>query len=234
VPSRPPAQARVLIVEDEPALAAGLSEALAFQGYACDVASDGPTGLSRALRGAYDVLLLDVMLPGMSGLEVLSRLRAQNCKVPTIVLTARGAEDDRVRGLEAGADDYVSKPFALAELIARVGAQVRRARMDRGDGETFECDGVAFDLGRLVADRDGEEIPLTPREADILRHLRAHAGNVVTRDEFLLEVWKYPTTRVETRTVDNTLAALRRKIERDAADPRIILTVRGKGYRWGG
>jgi two-component system response regulator RegX3 len=150
------------------------------------------------------------------------------------MLTAKGAEEDRVRGLSLGADDYVAKPFALKELIARVGALVRRARMDRGDGETFELDGVRFDLGRLTATRGDQEIPLTPREAEILRHLRAKQGNVVTRDDFLLDVWQYGTTNVETRTVDNTLAALRRKIERDPADPRIILTVRGKGYRWGG
>jgi DNA-binding response OmpR family regulator len=165
---------------------------------------------------------------------VIERLRREGRKTPTILLTAKGAEEDKVRGLGLGADDYVTKPFSLQELLARVAAHVRRARMDRGDGETFECDGMRFDLGRLVAVRGDEQIPLTPREADILRHLRAKEGNVVTRDEFLLEVWKYGTTNVETRTVDNTLAALRRKIERDPAEPRIIFTVRGKGYRWGG
>jgi two-component system response regulator RegX3 len=170
----------------------------------------------------------------VSGFEVIERLRAEGNKVPTIILTARGAEEDKVRGLSLGADDYVTKPFAVAELVARVNAQVRRARLDRGDGETFEADGVRFDLGRLVATRGDVEIPLTPREGEILAHLRSRAGNVVTRDEFLLDVWKYPTTNVQTRTVDNTLAALRRKIERDAQDPRIIETVRGKGYRWGG
>jgi DNA-binding response OmpR family regulator len=226
---------RVLIVEDEPSLAEGLAEALRFQGYACDVATDGPGGLAAARRGGYDVLLLDVMLPDLSGFEVMRTLRAEGHKVPTIMLTAKGAEEDKVRGLELGADDYVTKPFALRELMARVEAQVRRARMDRGDGETFDIDGLRFDLGRLVAQRDGEEaIPLTPREGEILSYLRARRGNVVTRDEFLLEVWRYPTANVETRTVDNTLAALRKKIERDPADPRIIVTVRGKGYRWGG
>jgi DNA-binding response OmpR family regulator len=225
---------RILLVEDEPALAAGLAEALRFQGYECEVAPDGRQGLARALRGAYDVLLLDLMLPEMSGFEVLRALRAAGNPTPTIVLTARGGEDERVRGLELGADDYVTKPFAVRELVARVGAQIRRTRRDRGDGERFEIDGVLFDLGRLVALRDGDELVLTPREGEILSYLRSHAGNVVTRDQFLLEVWKYPTARVETRTVDNTLAALRRKVERDAADPRIILTVRGKGYRWGG
>jgi two-component system response regulator RegX3 len=225
---------RVLVVEDEPALAQGLAEALRFQGYVCDVAADGKAGLAAARRGGYDVLLLDVMLPEVSGFDVMRTLRAEGSKVPTIMLTAKGSEEDKVRGLELGADDYVTKPFALRELIARVDAQVRRARMDRGDGETFEADGVRFDLGRLVAIRDGEEIPLTPREGEILSHLRTRRGNVVTRDEFLLEVWHYPTANVETRTVDNTLAALRKKIERDPADPRIVLTVRGKGYRWGG
>ena len=225
---------RVLIIEDEAMLAEGLAEALRFQGYECDVATDGGEGYDRAKRGAYDVLILDVMLPTMDGFDIMERLRLEGRKIPTIMLTAKGAEDDRVRGLELGADDYVTKPFAVRELVARVGAQVRRARMDRGDGEVFVADDVRFDLGRLMAHRGDREIPLTPREGEIVTHLRAKGGNVVTRDEFLLEVWRYPTANVETRTVDNTLAALRKKIERDPADPRLIVTVRGKGYRWGG
>jgi len=225
---------RVLIVEDEPALARGLAEALRFQGYEVDLAEDGLAGYEAAKRGPVDVLILDVMLPGVSGFDVIRRLRGEGHRVPTILLTARGAEADRVRGLEGGADDYVTKPFSLAEVIARVGAQLRRARMDRGDGERFACDGVEFDLGRLLARRGEVEIPLTPREGEILRYLRSRAGNVVTRDEFLLKVWMYKSAAVETRTVDNTLAALRKKIERDPADPAIVLTVRGAGYRWGG
>jgi DNA-binding response OmpR family regulator len=225
---------RILIVEDEPVLASGLAEALSFQGYACEIAADGEEGLAQARRGHFDVLLLDIMLPHLSGFEVIEALRAEGNKTPTIILTAKGAEEDRVRGLELGADDYVTKPFALAELVARVGAQVRRARMDRGDGEAFEADGMRFDIGRLTATRGEDVVHLTPREGDILMHLRAKRGNVVTRDEFLLEVWKYPTANVQTRTVDNTLAALRRKIERDPSEPCIVETVRGKGYRWGG
>ncbi|MFO0932410.1 MAG: response regulator transcription factor [Planctomycetota bacterium] len=225
---------RVLIVEDEPALARGLAEALRFQGYEVDLAEDGLAGYEAAKRGPVDVMILDVMLPGVSGFDVIRRLRGEGHRVPTIMLTARGAEADRVRGLEGGADDYVTKPFSLAEVIARVGAQLRRARMDRGDGERFACDGVEFDLGRLLARRGEVEIPLTPREGEILRYLRSRAGNVVTRDEFLLKVWMYKSAAVETRTVDNTLAALRKKIERDPADPAIVLTVRGAGYRWGG
>jgi DNA-binding response OmpR family regulator len=225
---------RVLVVEDEPTLAEGLEEALRYQGYAVDVVGDGQAGLEAAQRGGYEVLLLDLMLPTLSGFEVIERLRKGGHRLPTIILTAKGAEADRVRGLTLGADDYVTKPFSLPELLARVGAQVRRARMDRGDGETFEAHGVRFDLGRLCATRGEDVLTLTPREGDILRHLRMRQGNVVTRDEFLLEVWKYGTTRVATRTVDNTLAALRRKIEGDVVEPRIILTVRGLGYRWGG
>jgi DNA-binding response OmpR family regulator len=225
---------RVLIVEDEASLARGLAEVLASQGYACDVATDGAAGLKAARQGHYDVLLLDVMLPEVSGFEIVRRMREEKNPTPTILLTAKGAEEDRVRGLNLGADDYVTKPFAIAEVIARVGAQVRRARMDRGDGETFEADGVRFDLGRLLAHRGPTEIPLTPREGEILRHLRRRVGNVVTRDEFLLQVWQYKSAAVETRTVDNTLAALRKKIERDPAEPAIVLTVRGSGYRWGG
>ncbi len=225
---------RVLIVEDEPTLAEGLAEALGYQGYHCEVAVDGRAALERARRRRFDVMLLDIMLPHLSGFEVIEALRAEGNHVPTIILTAKGAEDDRVKGLELGADDYVTKPFALPELVARVGAQVRRARMDRGDGDVFEADEMRFDLGRLEATRGDDVVALTPREGEILSYLRAKKGNVVTRDDFLLNVWRYPTANVQTRTVDNTLAALRRKIERDPADPRVVQTVRGKGYRWGG
>jgi two-component system response regulator RegX3 len=225
---------KVLVVEDEPTIAQGLAEALRYQGYVVEVVEDGRLGLEAAQKGGFEVLLLDLMLPTLSGFDVIERLRKGGSKLPTIILTAKGAEADRVRGLTLGADDYVTKPFSLPELMARVGAQIRRARLDRGEGETFEADGVRFDLGRLCATRGDAILPLTPREGEILRHLRMRQGNVVSRDEFLLEVWKYGTTRVETRTVDNTLAALRRKVERDAAEPRIILTVRGLGYRWGG
>jgi two-component system response regulator RegX3 len=225
---------RVLVVEDEQALAEGLGAALRWQGYECDLAADGRAGLEAAAKGRYDVLVLDVMLPEMSGFDVIRRLREAGVATPTILLTARGGEADRVKGLELGADDYVTKPFALAELLARVAAQLRRARMDRGDGESFDACGVRFDLGRLTAVRAGDEVALTPREGEIVRHLRAHKGNVVSREEFLLKVWGYRSANVETRTVDNTLAALRKKIEDDPADPRLILTVRGAGYRWGG
>ena len=226
-------QPRVLVVEDEPALAEGLAEALGFQGYDVDVADDGERGLDLAMRRGYDVMLLDVMLPRLDGFEVLRRLRAAGRTVPTILLTAKGAEEDRVRGLETGADDYVTKPFALRELVARVAAQIRRTRRERHEGDVFEADGMRFDLGRLVVQKDGEEIVLTPREGEIIAYLRSKQGNVVTREAFLLDVWRYPTATVETRTVDNTLAALSRKIE-GSAEPRLILTVRGKGYRWGG
>ena len=225
---------RILIVEDELVLAEGLAEALRFQGYDVDHAPDGEAGLQLAGKRPYDVLLLDVMLPKLDGFEIMRRLREAGSTVPTIMLTAKGEEEDRIHGIEIGADDYVTKPFALKELVARVGAQIRRTRRDRGDGARFVADQVQFDLGRLLAHRGEQEIPLTPREGEILLYLRSKAGNVVTRDEFLLNVWRYPSSNVETRTVDNTLAALRRKIERDAAAPKIILTVRGKGYRWGG
>ncbi len=224
---------RVLVVEDEPVLAEGLVEALRFQGYEVDLATDGDRGLDLAMRRLYDVLLLDVMLPHRDGFAVLEGLREAGRTVPTILLTAKGAEEDRVRGLETGADDYVTKPFALRELLARVAAQIRRTHRDRRDGDVFDAGDLHFDLGRLVVTRDGEEILLTPREGEIIAYLRSKQGNVVTREAFLLDVWRYPTTRVETRTVDNTLAALRRKLE-GHAEPRLILTVRGKGYRWGG
>lgn len=229
----PESQPIVLIVEDEPTLASGLSDALGFQGYTCRIAADGEAGLEAARAEDVELVLLDVMLPGLSGFEVLETLRGEGSKVPVILLTAKGADEDKVRGLDLGADDYVTKPFGLPELIARVGAQLRRIRMDRGDGEAFTIDGMTFDLGRLQGEREGTVVDLTPREGEILRHLRSREGNVVTRDEFLLQVWRYPTANVETRTVDNTLAALRKKIERDPSRPAIVLTVRGRGYKWG-
>ncbi len=225
---------RILIVEDEDVLARGISEALTFQGFDCTVKGDGTSGLEAALRGHFDVMVLDIMLPEKSGFDVIAEMRAAGCPTPTIMLTAKGSEEDKVRGLELGADDYMTKPFAVRELVARVGAQFRRTLMDRGSGEKFSANGVAFDLGRLTVTRNGDEIPLTPREGDIVSYLRSKRGNIVTRDDFLLHVWKYPTANVQTRTVDNTLAALRKKVEENPARPDLILTVRGKGYRWGG
>lgn len=224
---------KVLLVDDDTDLLDVTAYAMRREGFNVIVATDGIQAVRRWQQDSPDLVILDVQMPGMSGLEVCQKIR-HDSSTPVILLTGLHQEEQVVQGFRAGADDYVTKPFSLAEVLARVGAQVRRARMDRGDGERFEADGVVFDLGRLVATRGADEIPLTPREGAILRHLRRRAGNVVSRDEFLLQVWEYKSAAVETRTVDNTLAALRKKIERDPAEPAIVLTVRGAGYRWGG
>jgi DNA-binding response OmpR family regulator len=181
-----------------------------------------------------DLLLLDLMLPGMGGLEVLRRLKAAHAHVPVIVLTARSDEADRVRGLDMGADDYVSKPFSLKELLARVRAQLRaHAARDGGghDGEVVRFDDVEIDLRRRVIRRSGREHRLTTHEAGVLTYLVAHQGTDITREELMVRVWGYPSA-THSRTVDNQILKLRKKIEDEPADPRHILTVHGVGYRF--
>lgn len=227
---------RVLLVEDEEALARGVRDALQYSGYAAEIATDGKAALERIRAGGLDLVLLDLMLPEFSGLEVLERIRAEGIRVPVIILTAMGAENDRVRGLELGADDYVAKPFAIRELMARVGAQIRRSRYGRDEElgpARLTCDDVEVDLARLEVHKDGLDVPLTAREGAILRHLWTRRDRVVSREELLLEVWEYATADVETRTVDATMAFLRKKIERDTSQPRFVLTVRGVGYKLG-
>ncbi|MBK9384896.1 MAG: response regulator transcription factor [Planctomycetes bacterium] len=226
---------RILIVEDEPTLAEGVRAALAFAGYAVEIAANGEKALQRLRAGGLDLVLLDVMLPGLSGLEVLQSARAEGLRTPILLLTALGAERDRVRGLELGADDYVCKPFSVRELVARVGAHLRRVRFEDPSALVgrLRCGEVELDLQRLEAYREQRRLPLTAREGSILRYLWRHRGRVVTRDELLLKVWEYRTAELETRTVDATIAFLRKKIEVDTDDPRIVLTVRGQGYKIG-
>jgi two-component system alkaline phosphatase synthesis response regulator PhoP len=221
---------RVLIVDDEPAMVRGLEDNLRFEGYQTIAARDGRHGLALALSEAPDLILLDVMMPGMSGWDVCRELRARGVDVPVIMLTARGDEADRVQGLELGADDYVAKPFALRELMARVRAVLRRPG-PRQKFEQFAFGDVRIHLrGRQVFVR-GEEVRLTRKEFDLLRYLVEHAGEVVTRDRLLDEVWGYeqfPTTR----TVDTHILRLRQKFEPDPDQPRHFLTVHGQGYRF--
>jgi DNA-binding response OmpR family regulator len=225
---------RILVVEDEPAVARGLSDAFGFRGFSVTVARDGEEALAAASSGGFDLILLDLMLPKVSGFTVLERLRAAGDKTPTIVLTARGEEEDRVRGLATGADDYVVKPFSILELVARVEAQIRRREMDRAPPSALRFGTVEVDLERHRVLRDGVAEDLPVREASLLRYLLRHRDRVVSRDELLTEVWEYPTVRgVETRTVDNYVVRLRQKVEPDPERPRVVLTVRGRGYRYG-
>jgi len=222
---------RILLVEDEPAVARGVTDALSYNGYSVDVAEDGMTGYRRAAAEAYDLIVLDLMLPGLDGIDILARLRRDGCVAPILILTARGQESDRVKGLELGADDYVVKPFSVRELVARVGAHLRSRTLAAGSQEKVRLGEVEFDFARRVVERDGENVPTLPKEIDLARFLVENRGRVVTRDELLLKVWEYPVAGIQTRTVDNYIMKLRQKVEPDPARPRFILTVRGKGYR---
>jgi len=224
----------LLVVEDEPSVARGLKDAFEFRGFAVDVAVDGQEALDLCSERRYQAIILDIMLPKVSGFEVMERLRARGDTVPTIMLTARGEEEDRVRGLMAGADDYVVKPFSITELVARVEANLRRREMDLAPPVALRFGDVEVDLERHRVVRDGEPEDLPAREADLLRYLIRHRDRVVPRDELLENVWLYRSAKgVETRTVDNYVVRLRQKVEPDPQVPRVVLTVRGKGYRFG-
>jgi two-component system response regulator RegX3 len=225
---------RLLIVDDEPAILRGLEDTFRIQGYDVATAADGETALDAAEGGGYHAILLDLMLPGIDGFEVCRRLRAAGDRVPVLMLTARGAEEDKIEGLEIGADDYVTKPFGVGELVARVDALIRRAALPAENGaERITFGDLDIDLKRHEGTRGGEAFQLTPREVEILRYLDRHRDRVVGRGELLTEVWGYPTGAIETRTVDIHMAKLRKKVEDDATRPRLLLTVRGEGYMLG-
>ena len=223
---------RVLVVEDNANLAFGLTRSLESEGYEVEAAEDGVRGLEMARTTNPDLVVLDLMLPGMDGYTILKKLRAEGKDVPVLILTARGEEADKVFGFRLGADDYVTKPFSLSELLARVQAILRRAKSgDRRDGEAVEEFGdVSINtLARSV--KKGEtEIPLTPKEFDLLLALVRRRGAVASRLELLKEVWGHQA-EVMTRTVDIHIAELRRKLEDDPSTPRHILTVWKAGYR---
>jgi two-component system, OmpR family, alkaline phosphatase synthesis response regulator PhoP len=222
---------RVLIVEDDPDLGFGLRTTLEIEGYTADVAEDGLQGLRRAREDRPDLVILDLMLPGMDGYRVLRTLRAEGNRVPVLILTARGEEADKVLGFRSGADDYVTKPFGLLELLARVEALLRRA--GGGAPETPPIDRfgeVEMDRAARTVTRRGESVALAPREFDLLLALYDRNGGVISRQDLLREVWGHRGA-VLTRTVDIHVAELRRKLEDDPAEPRHILTVWKKGYR---
>ena len=224
---------KILVVEDEESIAIGVRDALEHHGHTVDVAVDGASGLERAREGQYHLLILDLMLPGISGFELLKTLRSEGAQLRIVILSAKSDESDILRGLELGADDYISKPFSPKELIARIHAQFRREQMDSGPPPSLKLPtGISVDLERLEVCRDEEIIPLTPREGEILRYLIQHREKIVTRDDLLVDVWNYANGKIETRTVDIHIVGLRRKIEPDPANPKLIQTVRGKGYRW--
>lgn len=222
---------KILLVEDDPMLRDGMVDLLTGAGHDVEAVSDGAEGARRGKADAFDLVLLDLMLPKLDGLEVCRRLRTARPALPILMLTARGAEEEKVKGLRAGADDYVTKPFGVRELLARIEAVERRALRTPSEPEVLSVDGCQLDLGRCLARRDGEEISLTAREVGILRWLYRHRTRSVPRSELLENVWGTVGT-LQTRTVDMTIAKLRQKIERDPSQPRIVATVTGVGYEW--
>lgn len=223
--------ARILVAEDEESIVAGLEYALRKEGYDVEVARDGEAALRRLRDAACDLVLLDVMMPKRSGFDVLAALRKERRTVPVILLTAKGQEADKVRGFDLGADDYVTKPFGLAELLARIRARLlRRPAGEEAAPDAIQLGPVRVALKELRVDRGAASEPLTVKEADILRLLWRERGRPVSRQHFLEEVWKLDRRRA-TRTVDQTIARLRQKIEADPARPRHLLTIVGVGYR---
>jgi DNA-binding response OmpR family regulator len=223
----------VLVIEDEAAILRGLADHLRFESYDVLTAPDGETGYSLLCSHKPDLVILDLMLPRMSGIELCRKARANGIESPILMLTARSQEMDRVAGLDVGADDYVTKPFSLAELMARVRALLRRSRKTNPEEllASLRFDETEIDFLKYEARRGKSTLALTRKEFQVLRYLASRAGKVITREELLEEVWgmeKYPTTR----TVDNHILSLRAKLEADPAKPRRLLTVHGVGYKW--
>jgi DNA-binding response OmpR family regulator len=223
---------RVLIVEDNDDLAFGLRTALEFEGYEVDVAGDGQRGLEAVVADPPDLVVLDLMLPEMDGYTVLRELRQRGVHVPVLILTARGEEADVVLGFDCGADDYVTKPFSTAELLARARALLRRSAMNStGQSEVERFGDIEVDPASRTVNAGGRQVDLSPKEFDLLLALLKRRGAIATRAELLKEVWRYENTDVMTRTVDIHVAELRRKLEADPSNPDFILTVRKVGYR---
>ena len=223
---------RVLIVEDNQDLAFGLRNNLEIEGYSVEVAEDGPSGLAAARRIQPDLVVLDLMIPGIDGYRVLRQLREDGLDMPVLILTARGEEADKVLGFRLGADDYVTKPFGVLELLARVGALLRRTRPPVTDAAPLieRFGEVEIDMATRTVRRHGSAVAVTPMEFDLLVALLRRKGAVASRIQLLAEVWGH-SSAVLTRTVDTHIGELRRKLEDDPANPRHILTVRKAGYR---
>lgn len=224
---------RILIVEDEPNMVSGLRDNFEFEGYDVITAPDGVAGLQRALDESPDLVLLDVMMPRMSGLDVCKQLKTRRPSIPIIMLTARGQEVDKVVGLELGADDYVTKPFSIRELLARVKAVLRRSSTLPKEQEQYAFGDVQVDLKSCQVSRSGKPLDFSTKEFELLKYFLCHSGETLSRDRLLEEVWGYdrfPTTR----TVDAHIVRLRQKVESKPDDPRFILTVHGTGYKFVG
>lgn len=224
---------RVLVVEDEPGLCMGLCDGLRSEGFEVEERADGVSGLARAERGGLDALVLDLMLPGLDGLEVLGRLRRARRPVPVLILSARGEDADRIAGFEYGADDYVVKPAPLREIVLRLRAILRRAgEPQAGPEDVAQFGAVAVDFAAYSLTRGGRRHGLNRKEAELLKYFLAHAGATVDRNRLLVEVWGQERPASASRTVDTHVFRLRKLIEEDPERPRHLLTVRGVGYRF--
>ena len=221
---------RLLIIEDEAPMRTALVETLAAEGYRVQSAADGVTGLEMACTATYDLVLLDVMMPGLDGFSVCKALRQRGRDMPVLMLTAKGQIDDRVEGLDSGADDYLMKPFSLKELLARVRALLRRQERAQAVPDLLEIGLATIDFRRCLLIRAGQEHPLSDKETGMLRLLAANPGEAVSREKFLDVVWGYHAYP-SLRTIDNFITALRAKLETDPANPHHLITVRGIGYR---
>jgi len=224
---------RILVVEDEEAIRTGLIDVLVYHGFEVDFAVDGPSGLEKAFTGTFDLILLDVMLPGMNGFDICEKIRAVDREQAIIMLTAKTSDEDVIQGLSLGADDYVAKPFSVAQLVLRIQAVLRRSRVCSESAQRLKLSGdVEIDPVNLSGRSGSQPISFTRREMDILEYLHAYPDRPVPREELLSRVWGYARNMgIETRTVDIHIAKLRRKIEPDPAHPQHLITVRGAGYR---
>jgi DNA-binding response OmpR family regulator len=225
--------AKILVVEDEPNMVAGLRDNFEFEGYEVITARDGIEGLERALAESPDLVILDVMMPRMSGLEVCRQLRAKRASIPVIMLTARGQEVDKVVGLELGADDYVTKPFSIRELLARVRAILRRTAVVPKNQDQHSFGDVEVDLHRRRVLRSGKLLDISSKEFELLKYFICHSGEALSRDRLLEDVWGYDNYP-STRTVDTHIVRLRQKLEPDPEQPQYFLTVHGTGYQFVG
>ena len=225
------ATVKVLTIEDDAAIRQGIVDSLTFAGYKVIESGNGDDGMKMAVRQDYDLLLLDLVLPGKGGLEILDEVRRTRPTQPVIILSARGEENDRVEGLKKGADDYVVKPFSVKELLARVEAVLRRSPERPTDVESVEIPGGHADFARReIKYDDGDRQELSERETELLRYLINNGGRAISRDELLANVWRIAPQGVSTRTIDMHVARLREKLRDDSGDPQVLVTVRGKGY----
>jgi two-component system, OmpR family, alkaline phosphatase synthesis response regulator PhoP len=227
-------RAHVLVVEDDAAIRRGLCDCLKFAGYATSEACDGEAGLDAAVSRDIDLVLLDLLMPKLDGIAVLASLRQSKPTLPVIILTAKGEEHDRVRGLKTGADDYVVKPFSVTELMARVEAVLRRSPERPRPVTKIEVDGRAIDFARREVRVGGSASALSEKEAEVLSYLVSNRGRAVSRDELLQRVWGIDPRGMQTRTVDMAIARLREVLHDSASEPTVIVTVRGKGYMLAG